>query len=160
MTEEQKEARRLLKKQVKEQQRIDLEKNQKQVSEIRINIEWKKSKNWGYNPNAKAFIIFKDGTYEESSIFKCSGFGYDKESTVISYIFNRYLKYKLWGLIESNERDLTYGIRLNKTNPYFDFAIGTDCYYNISKKIGGKFKKIASGDMFVVYEYIDICHNN
>lgn len=96
MNKEKLEARRLARKQEKEQKRIEAEKNQKPVAKIIVNIEWKKSHMWGNNPNCDAKIYFKDGSFERSPIFKCSGCGYDKESTVIADVFNSYLKYKLW----------------------------------------------------------------
>jgi hypothetical protein len=70
------EARREAKKLQKELARIESEKNQKPVSEITINIEWKRSATWGNNPSCEARIKFKDGTYETSPTFKCSGCGY------------------------------------------------------------------------------------
>src|SRR6185369_3283149 len=98
LTPEQKQARKEerieLKKLAAENARIEAEKNQKPVSEIHLSIEWKKSRTWGRNPMLTAKIKFQDGSWERANA-TCSGCGYDKESTVIADIFNRYLKYTL-----------------------------------------------------------------
>lgn len=141
---------RIAKEEVKEQQ----EKNQKEVKEIVISIEWKKSQMWGSNPNCEASIFFKDGTFKHSPTFKASGCGYDKESTVISEVFNTYLKYTLWNLEGKEVTDKPYGISLNfDFSPSFGGGIGTTCYSSISKFIGGKFEHITSGKTFDVYKF-------
>lgn len=144
-------ARREAKRLQEEQERINLEKNQKPVKEIVITIEWKKSNVWGSNPNCEAEICFQDGTFERSPIYKCSGCGYDKESTVIADVFNDYLKYTLWNKSQDQllrkghkweeENGAPYGVNGNNSNRYFAGGIGTSCYYEISKFIGGKFEK-------------------
>ena len=61
------------------------------VKEILISIEWKKSRMWGMNPHLTAWVRFED---ETNTKFCCtaSGCGYDKESQVISDVFNEFLK--------------------------------------------------------------------
>jgi hypothetical protein len=73
--------------------KIEAERNQKPVKEIEISIEWKKSRMWGNNPHLTAWVRFEDETSEK---FCCtaSGCGYDKESQVISDVYNEFLKYK------------------------------------------------------------------
>lgn len=147
----------------KELARIEEEKKQRQVKSLTITIEWKKSYTWGMNPNASVDVEYKDGDsrFYRDSGFKCSGCGYDKESTVIAEIFNKYLKYKLHDLhIELNAKDtnkeIPYGIdcyRLN--NPHYSGGVGTSCYYHIAKFIGGKFENITNGKTFGVFKYTD-----
>lgn len=154
LTPEQKEAnkqaRRKAKEEAKEIKRIENEKNQKEVSKISISIEWKKSRMWGYNPTAEAVIFHKDNTRSYITA-KCSGCGYDKESTVIADIFNASLKYKLHQPLKTEK---PYGIYLDN-HVHYSGGIGTDCYYKISEAIGGKFKKVASGKTFDVYDYTE-----
>ena len=162
LTPEQKEANKLARKeareQAKKQARINAEMNQKEVAEITISIEWRKSRMWGHNPFAEAKIRFKDGSWATGSA-TCSGCGYDKESTVIADIFNNFLKYKLYRDINKVERSrdngLPYGIYLGDYR-HFSGGIGTDCYYSISEAIGGKFEKLASGKSFDAYKYTDL----
>jgi len=165
MDKEKLEARRKAKKLQKELDRIKSEKNQKPVKEITITIEWKRSRMWGYNPNCEAQIHFQDGTFGRSPIYKCSGCGYDKESTVIADVFRDYLKYKLWNLSDesikgghgSNDKGpAPYGITIYSPNSRdFSGGIGTNCYYRIAEYIGGKFECLASGKTFDVYKYTD-----
>ena len=163
LTPEQKEANKIKRaeerKALKEQQRIENEKNQKPTSEITFTIEWKKSRIWGYNPKLECLVTFKDGSNEHSPIYTASGCGYDKESTVIASAFNDFLKYKLWGFsyrkLKSDKKP--YGINAyHKNHRSFAGGIGIDCYYDISKFIGGKFEKLAHGKTFDVYKYTDL----
>lgn len=165
MEKEKLEARREAKKLAKELARIEAEKNQKPVKSIDITIEWKRSKTWGSNPNCEARIQYKDGSFDNSPVYKCSGCGYDKESTVIADVFNDYLKYKLWALSDEQIKgghgsmdsgSAPYGVT-NYSKNYRNFAggIGTNCYYAISEYIGGKFEHVTGGKTFDVYRYTD-----
>lgn len=174
LTQEQKDANKLarqeLAKKTKELNRINDERNQKPVNSINITIEWERSRTWGNCPRATAEVSFMDHTFERNSGFYASGCGYDKESQVISEIFNAYLKYKLWALSDEQIRGghgsgdkgpAPYGINYRKYDDgteYRSFAggIGVNCYYAISEHIGGKFEQVASGRTFDVYKYTDI----
>lgn len=154
------EARREAKKQAKEAARIEAEKNQNPVKQIKITIEWKKSRTWGSNPHLEAWVQYWDGTSDYLTA-KCSGCGYDKESTVIADIFNAVLKYKLYqplipvpGYLNGEKVNLPYGIYISQWRHYSG-GIGTDCYYKIAEAIGGKFERVASGKTFDVYIYTD-----
>ena len=164
----------------------EAKKNQRPVKEITISIEWKKSRVWNSNPHATADVTYSKpnssgSMFERAEGFACSGCGYDKESTVIAQVFNRFLSYKLYGKIKKLQKHwdketgktskvYPYGISIRKHKAwvkdtgekigpreyrYFDGGIGTNCYYDISKAIGGKFEKIASGKAFDVYKYTD-----
>lgn len=158
----------------KELARIETEKAQRPVESLTITIEWKRSYTWGMNPNASVEVKYKTGEnlFYRDSGFKASGCGYDKESTVIAEIFNKYLKYKLYqcrvGEFRINGKDNThpYGVSYyngyTKTNdngdvstPRFNGGVGTSCYYKISEFIGGKFENIANGKTFGVFKYTD-----
>ena len=178
LSEEEKQARRLARKKEKEAANIlartNEEKNQPHVKSLLITIQWKKSRVWGSNPYAEVDIIFSNGKYDGKSGYTASGCGYDKESTVIAEIFNDFLKYKLW---EKNESQLKrkdykwkeddgapYGVSAGKyttdlgnnvESRHYSGGIGTNCYYAISEYIGGKFKRVATGKTFDVYEYTD-----
>ena len=133
------------------QAQIEAKKNQKEVKEITISIEWKKSRMYGNNPNCEAKILFADGSTERSKVYKASGCGYDKESTVIADVFNDYLGYALFKL--DADAQLPYGMRVNTTIPYYEGGVGTSCYYRIAEAIGGKFDCIASGKTYDAYKF-------
>lgn len=162
---ERREARKAEREAKKEASRIENEKNQKPVKELTITIEWKRSRTWGSNPNATAAVEYIDGHYERREGYRCSGCGYDKESTVIASIFNDFMKYKLWNLGLKNIRGghgsgdngpAPYGIHIySDTHPGYSGGIETNCYYRIAEFIGGKFEHIASGKTFDVYRYTD-----
>jgi hypothetical protein len=156
LTNEQKEANKLARaearKTAKALAKIEAERNQKPVKEIQISIEWKKSRMWGTNPHLTAWVRFED---ETSTKFCCtaSGCGYDKESQVISDLYNEFLKYTLYNL--ETAENLPYGIRA-KEYKGFEGGIGVSCYYDISKTIGGKFEKVATGKTYDAYKYTQI----
>ena len=169
LTEEQKAARRAERKAVKdaakEAARVEREKNQKPVKSMKITIEWSRSRTWGSCPNAEAVIFYHDGTAERRGGYRASGCGYDKESTVVSQIFNDFLKYKLWNLSpeqikvghETGDKGpAPYGVNsYNENHRSYGDGIGVNCYYAISEYIGGKFVNVASGKTFDVYEYTE-----
>lgn len=177
LTSEQKAAnlqeRRKLKEATKEFNDYIREANQKPVKRIKITIDWVKSYTWGNNPHLEAEVYYHDGGYD-SMTAKCSGCGYDKESTVIADVFNRFLKYKLWnktleecrgGRGSGNKGNAPYGIsvgtyetRLGNHTEYRSFSggIGTSCYYAISQFIGGTFTHVADGKKYDVYQYEDV----
>lgn len=159
LTIEQKEANKLARKEARQEAKriakIEKEKNQKPVKEIRFSIEWKRSRMWGYNPHLTAECYHQDGTFTRvaSTAFGC---GYDKESQVIADAFNVLLKYKLYKLEEKDGAKIPYGIYLNDTYKGYAGGIGADCYYSIGEAIGGKFEKVASGKSFDAYKYTDL----
>lgn len=172
MNQELKDKRKAERLAAKELARIDSERNQRPVKELTITIEWKKSRMWGANPHASASVRFHNGSYDSKDGYTASGCGYDKESTVIAAVFDDFLLYKLWSKVPDEltraERDsqwkvegkAPYGIRAGSYEGIdyrgYSGGIGTNCYYNISEYIGGKFERIASGKTFDVYRYTDI----
>lgn len=133
---------------------IDNEKkNQRPIKSLTISIEWRKSRTWGMNPYASVNVEYLTG--EDRHIrdegFTASGCGYDKESTVIAAIFNKYLAYKLYLPLKG---DAPYGMR-NSDYKYYEGGVGTGCYKLISEFIGGKFETVANGKTFSVFKYTD-----
>lgn len=162
LTEEQKkqnrEARKLGRRLAANRARIEAEKSQKPVRRLTITIEWRKSRTWGSNPRAEAAVEFRDGTFTRRDGFTCSGCGYDKESTVVSDIFDAFLRYKLWRLPKSK---ITGGHGSGDTGPApygiqhyegedgyksrgFADGVGMSCYYRLCEYLGGKLEHVAS----------------
>ena len=159
---ERREARKLANKRANQLAIITAEQTQKPVKHMTINIEWKKSRTWGWNPTATARIAHHDGTYSNIGPFTTSGCGYDKESTVVSDIFNAALKYKLYkrfrgekpyGVYYYNGKFVDEGSYLKR--PDFNGGVGMECYPHISHFIGGQLKHTANGKTFDCWEYID-----
>lgn len=144
---------RKLKNRLMKEEKIEMnERQQTPVKSMVITIEWKKSATWGYNPCLNARIQFENGTYEITNNYRCSGCGYDKESTVLAQLLNDYLKYKLWERESMDNSKKPYGVTLNFLwNPHFNGGVGTSCYYDIMKWLGGKLEHTASGKSFDVY---------
>jgi len=156
LTIEQKEANKVARtearKEAKRVAKIEAERNQKPVKVIEFSIEWKKSRMWGNCPRLNAVIEYKDGTTARVNSY-ASGYGYDKESTVLADVFNTALKYKIYQIPEGEK--LPYGIRSDYYKG-FSGGIGVNCYYDIAKAIGGEFKRTATGKTFDAYKYTDL----
>jgi hypothetical protein len=160
------ELRRKERENKKSQEKIEDERGQRPVESITISIEWKKSRMWGSNPHATAEVRYRGESYpsyERRDGFTCSGCGYDKESTVVSEIYNEFLKYKLWQFslnAENRIEGAPYGVSSGQYEGneyrYYSGGIGTNCYHAISAFIGGQFKTVASGNTFDVFEYKDL----
>jgi len=155
------EARKREREKAKEAARLESEKNQKPVRRLAIVIEWKKSAMWGWNPRATARADFMDGTCA-TSVHRCGGCGYDKESTVIAEAFNTYLKYLLYRLTDEQIKGghgsgdsgpAPYGICVYNGWRSFSGGIGTNCYYDIAKHIGGEFRRVGGSETSDVYEF-------
>lgn len=120
--------------------------NAPSIKEITINIEWTKSRTWGANPTATARIWLDNGMFE-SFTYKCSGCGYDKESTVIAGALNQ-SKSIIKLLLQLPENNL-YGYYKNEGYlPHLSGGVGTSSYPSIFSLGGYNMKHISSGKMF------------
>jgi hypothetical protein len=147
--------RAIINKLIKEDEKITEYKNAKHIKDMTITIEWKKSRTWGANPHAQIKGHYIDNSYfYDNNDFTCSGCGYDKESTVLSQIFNKYFRYQLYKIKKNNKKakGLPYGANIDtKFNPYFEYGVGTNCYFKLVQFFGGKMQHVASGKMFDTY---------
>lgn len=121
--------------------------------EIRIDVSWKKSRNWGANPTAE---VWSDEYLGASR--SLGGCGYDKESTAIAEPFNRskqmakiaiiakYIdtKYKDMDWKEKNKKGIytySYGVRFSifhDNGIYWEGGVGASSFMNCLKTAGYK----------------------
>lgn len=153
LTEEQKAANKLARQEqkatAKKFAQIEADKNQKPVNYITFAIEWNKTGHL----TCTAWVNYTDGTAQQI-ITKAGGWGYCKESTVISNIFNASLKYKLYQLMPNTTKDsLPYGLYNFDGRYSFAGGVGTSCYYSISEFIGGRLERVASGKTFDAFKF-------
>ena len=120
--------------------------NAPKIKEISIAVEWAKSRTWGANPTATTRIYLENGQSEEYT-YRCSGCGYDKESTVIAGALNQ-SKSIIKLLLQLPENNL-YGYYKNEGYlPHLSGGVGTSCYPSIFSLGGYKMKHVSSGKMF------------
>ncbi len=120
--------------------------NAPKIEQISIAVEWAKSRTWGANPTATTRIYLENGQSEEYT-YKCSGCGYDKESTVIAGALNQ-SKSIIKLLLQLPENNL-YGYYKNEGHlPHLSGGVGTSCYPSIFSLAGYKMKHLSSGKMF------------
>lgn len=112
------------------------------VKRIELDITWKKSRTWGYCPHCEYEVWMQDETFHHGTT-SASGCGYDKHSTVIANVFNKFCKGMAWRKRNSS-KVAPYGIcHVGKGAdkswpPYFEGGIGASCYPAIVKYLGGE----------------------
>ena len=130
---------------------------QKPVSSMTFDISWYRNRTWGHCPKLVARIVYADGTSERREYGKVTGYGYDKESTIVANLFNGVLAYKLY---EVEDYKGVYGMRSYEVHgtrmAAYEGGIGMSCYYPIASFIGGELKKIESTRHSDMYKYVDL----
>jgi len=106
---------------------------------IRIDVEWKKSATWGFNPKAE---VWADGYTASGFIGGC---GYDKESTATARafadnpVFARIAATCAWldeKETEAGKDTSTYGWYCSYAGFRFEGAVGFSCHRNIIERAG------------------------
>ncbi len=130
-------------------ERITAIENAPDLSFITINVVYKRSATWGYNPTANV------STNNDYTTGFASGCGYDKESAAVAEAFNKDLSI-LKALYTIKENGLKAGLSdYSKTActgvdnrnicgygsgygvlPYFEGGVGVGCFWDILKKAG------------------------
>ena len=152
----------------KEVNRVQTVFNSGELIDVKIQIEWKRSRMWGSNPSAECWYTYKDAEGNHRSGYVTSGSiggcGYDKQSTAVAKCLNQinevlkpmYIKKdKAIKGIQKSQNDAHreifgygsgYGIL-----PSIEGGVGVSCYPTIFKNIGYNFQTQASGKTFDVY---------
>lgn len=121
------------------------------ITSIYVNVEYKRSSVWGYNPAVEV------ATSHDTSVFTghASGCGYDKESAAVASAFNsspailKVLYTLKENALAAGESDYskTACTRIDNRNivghgagysviPYFEGGVGVGCFWDILKKAG------------------------
>lgn len=135
------------------------------VQDIKISVDWTRSRTWGANPHASVEIKTQgvDGNHWYSYKGTASGCGYDKESTAIAEALNQSMAV-LKLLYDAKEKALVGGEE-NATNnratlgygsgygalPRFEGGVGTNCFASILERLGFTWEHIAWGKSYDVY---------
>lgn len=130
------------------------------IKEIKIEIEWKANRIWGYNPSVEVNIYTNKYGYNEFNLTGyASGCGYDKRSSATASAFNKskiliaYL-YKAMNNALKNKSKLNYGV-YGLTYLHFAGGVGYSCHDRILKE-DLKFKNICyeeTSKNFDFYKY-------
>lgn len=131
--------------------------------EVKITMEWKKSRMWGSNPNAECWYSYKDASGQYQSGYCVSGSiggcGYDKGSTAVARCLNQInevlkplyvIKNNAVPMSQPNRDIFGYGSGYGIL-PSIEGGVGVSCYPQIFETIGYKFSTQASGKTFDVY---------
>lgn len=137
--------------------------------DVKINMEWKRSRMWGSNPCAECWYSYKDASGEFHSGYvvsgSISGCGYDKGSTAVAMCLNQinevlkllYTKKDkaIKGIVNPDNNTMHreifgYGIGYGIL-PSIEGGVGVSCYPRIFESLGYKFQTTASGKTFDAY---------
>ena len=159
---ERREARKAERKRAKAAAILEAERKQPKPYRIEIGIEWSKSRTWGNCPTLTARIHYETkekGFYCDTFTSHASGYGYEKESSVLADLFNHCLKGALYAVKKWEGHP--YGVREYETEQgarrYFEGGVGVSCYLSspyrdgIDDFIGGHLEQTASGQHFTAY---------
>ena len=142
---------------IKKTNEINLIYNANELVSVEIQIEWKKSKMWGYNPTCNIVVKDDKNNYMNFTSGSIGGCGYDKKSTSVANALNESLTIqKLF--CEKGDNVTSYGFthQRNYSLPYLEGGVGCECYSRVFEEMGYKFESIAHGDNFDVYSITKI----
>lgn len=145
--------------------------NAKDVQDLEIFIDWKKSYTWGWCPRAyiRSHLLDQQKyNYYERSEGYASGCGYDKLSSAIASALNdsngalkllytaeeKRLRKVKNGLTTSRRDFIGYGSGYGSM-PYFEGGVGFGCQASIFENLGFKAKTISDKDGFTIAAYIE-----
>ena len=135
-------------------EKINAIENAEEFNGCTLTVEWAKG-SMGAN-QAKATL--NGCGYIEGS--KTGGCGYDKESTACAEVLNKCMplmkllyNYRNEHTDGTNREVFGYGLGYGFL-PYFESGVCVSTYHRILEKIGYKFKCVASGKTFDVYEIV------
>lgn len=149
---------------VRKLEKLDRIANAPELEFVTINVEWKRSRTWGYNPTADV-VTNEYARYTGTA----SGCGYDKRSAAVAEALNA-SPAVLKALYIAAENALASGQAFTRLNvntvtwrdvlgygsgysilPYFEGGVGISCFEEIFNSCGFSFREVASGKYFDSY---------
>ena len=126
--------------------KIEAAENAEDVNSITINVEYYRSRTWGWNPTATVI-----GRYDYTH-GSASGCGYDKTSAAMSYAMNDSPEVMriLYKHAEAGET-FPYSVHTFAGVPSFDGGCGVTCFYAVFEACGYKFRQTADGRTFSAF---------
>lgn len=125
--------------------------NQPDITFMRVDIEWHRSRIWGMCPTAEAWYSDANGSHYIGKAH-ASGWGYDKGSTVLGELMTKCAQGMLIRAVKRAFRSgkkIPYGCGLYGKKPeewislpHFEGGIGISCYRSIAVFLGGKMEWI------------------
>jgi len=116
---------------------------------IEIEIEWKKSYMYGWNPEATIRWEDEAKNWHVKRGYKVSGYGYDKHSSVIASALNDNFKNWLFSIRNKSLKNKPYGISFYKGSfPSFEGGVGMSCYPRIFKWLNWACFHVAEGEHY------------
>ena len=100
---------------------------------LKINIEWSRSKTWGYNPHAQAWAQYANiGTLYNTG--SASGCGYDKESAAVASAINDIMKPFILKNFSTLKDPAIYGVCSNHLE--FEGGVGMSSFLKAFRACG------------------------
>lgn len=123
--------------------KIEAAENAEDIKTAIINVEYTRSRVWGWNPTATVTGC------NDYTTGHASGCGYDKTSAAISYAMNDSPEIMriLYTHAEAGE-PFPYSVHTFAGVPSFDGGCGVTCFYSVFEACGYKFRQTANGRTF------------
>lgn len=105
------------------------------IKRAEISISWHRSRTWGYCPSAEMIAHMADGSVITAQA-SASGWGYDKQSTVVAELLNRAAS----GMLYRKRAQIAKGRAPYGVSRWLSLegGIGLSCYPSIAQFLGGK----------------------
>ena len=129
----------------KELERLENMENAPEITDISIDVDWRRNPTWGYNPFATVRVWTTNGYFEATGY--ASGCGYDKRSAAVGAALNK-IPAVIAAVCALKENNMTeertksneccgYGAGYGAI-PYFEGGVGINCHISILEKCGLK----------------------
>lgn len=127
--------------------KVEAAENAHEIQTGHVEVEFIRSRTWGYNPHAAAYGATRR---TEGS---ASGCGYDKESTAIASALNDNPDF-MRILYDHAEKGLAfpYSVNVWAGVPYFDGGCGVSCFRNVFDACGYTWEQVVNGRNVTAYQ--------
>lgn len=110
------------------------------VKEINVDMDWTKSRTWGWCPKATAYVTYANGSHAEFNFATVTGYGYSKSDALLTKILNEVALQNLYHKRLNPNAGLREGYYYNSIYPHYtitrddsDFA-----FFSIKHVASGK----------------------
>lgn len=117
---------------------------------IKLEVEWRRSTMWGYNPSVDMRWEDANGEWHYMEKAGCaSGCGYDKHSAAVASALNKHFKNLLYSIRNKRTTNKPYGISYYEGSfPSFEGGVGMECYPKIFQWLGFEMRHVANGNTY------------
>ena len=116
---------------------------------IELDVEWKRSATWGYNPSVDMRWEDAEGYWHHlEKAGRASGWGYDKHSAAVAEALNNFKNLR-YSIRKRDFRKAPYGIhKCSFGYSAFEGGVGMECYPKIFQWLGFEMRHVANSNTY------------